>query len=66
MRQGRRCQPRRIWRRSYTGTFDVNFALRYEASELSIRTHQFKPQDLALPDRMGLHPGRGFVANQQP
>ena len=101
-------------RRSYTGTFDVDFALRYEASDLSIRAHQLrvnalqfeglppqpsallaaygpalaeqalqdavlhqlKPQDLALPDGMGLQPGNitvtaqglviGFVAKQQP
>lgn len=101
-------------RRSYTGTFDVDFALRYEASDLSIRAsqlrvnalrfndlppgpsqllaaygpalaeqtlqdavlHTLKPQDLALPDGMGLQPGSitvtasglviGFVAKQQP
>ncbi len=99
-------------RRSYTGTFDVDFALRYEASDLSIRAsqlrvnalrfddlppgpsqllaaygpalaeqtlqdavlHTLKPQDLALPDGMGLQPGSitvtasglviGFVAKQ--
>ena len=82
-------------RLAYTGTFDLDFALRYEASDLSIRAHQlrvntlqfdglppqpsallaaygpalaeqalqdavlhtFKPQDLALPDGMGLQPG---------
>ena len=82
-------------RRSYTGLFDLDFALRYEASDLSIRAHQLrvnslrfddlpprpaalldaygpalaeqtlqdvvlhqlKPQDLTLPDSMGLQPG---------
>ncbi len=82
-------------RRSYNGTFDVDFALRFDASDLSIRAHQLrvnalqfeglppqtsallaaygpslaeqslqdvllhqlKPQDLALPDGMGLQPG---------
>jgi hypothetical protein len=82
-------------RRSYAGVFDLDFALRYEASDLTIRAsqlrvnslrfdglppgpsallsaygpslaeqtlqgvvlHQLKPQDLALPDGMGLQPG---------
>ncbi len=82
-------------RRSYTGEFDLDFALRYEASDQSIRAHQLRvhslrfeglapgqadllnaygpalaeqtlnevvlhrlrPQDLALPDAMGLQPG---------
>ena len=100
-------------RRSYSGSFDVDFALRYQASDLSIRAHQLRvntlrfeglppqpsallaaygpalaeqtlqdavlhqlrPQDLALPDGMGLQPGSisvtaqglviGFVAKQQ-
>ncbi len=81
--------------RSYTGTFDLDFALRYEASDLSIRAHQLRfnslrfaglppdlaellnayglalaqqtlrevvlhqltPQDLALPNGLGLQPG---------
>ena len=89
-------------RRAYTGTFDLDFALRYEASDLSIRAHQlrvnalqfdglppqpsallaaygpalaeqalqgavlhtFKPQDLALPDGMGLQPGSITVTAQ--
>ncbi len=89
-------------RRSYAGTFDVDFALRYEASDLSIRAsqlrvntlrfadlapgpsellaaygptlaeqtlqdvvlHQLKPQDLALPDGMGLQPGSITVTAQ--
>ncbi len=101
-------------RRSYAGTFDVDFALRYEASDLTIRAsqlrvnalrfdglppgpsqllsaygpalaeqtlqdavlHTLKPQDLALPDGMGLQPDKitvtaqglviGFVTKQQP
>ena len=82
-------------RRSYTGAFELDFALRYEASDQSIRAHQLRvnslrfpdlppgpsellnaygpalaeqtlqdvvlhqlrPQDLALPDAMGLQPG---------
>ena len=89
-------------RLAYTGTFDLDFALRYEASDLSIRAHQlrvntlqfdglppqpsallaaygpalaeqalqdavlhtFKPQDLALPDGMGLQPGSITVTAQ--
>ena len=81
-------------RRSYSGSFDVDFALRYQASDRSIRAHQLRvntlrfeglppqpsallaaygpalaeqtlqdavlhqlrPQDLALPDGMGLQP----------
>jgi len=82
-------------RRAYPGTFDLDFALRYEASDMTIRAHQLrvntlqfdgvapevsmllasygpqlaeqalqgavlhtlKPQDLALPDSMGVQPG---------
>ena len=89
-------------RLAYTGTFDLDFALRYEASDLSVRAHQlrvntlqfdglppqpsallaaygpalaeqalqgavlhsFKPQDLALPDGMGLQPGSITVTAQ--
>lgn len=89
-------------RRAYTGAFELDFALRYEASDLSIRAHQlrvntlkfdglgpqpsallaaygpalaeqalqdavlhtFKPQDLALPDGMGLQPGSITVTAQ--
>ncbi|RYX91924.1 MAG: DUF1439 domain-containing protein [Comamonadaceae bacterium] len=102
------------FRRAYPGTFDLDFALRYEASDLSIRAHelrvntlkfeglgaqpsallsaygpqlaqealqdvilhQLKPQDLALPDGMGLQPGSitvtakgltiGFVTKPRP
>jgi hypothetical protein len=88
--------------RSYTGVFDIDFALRYEASDLSIRAHrlrvnsfhleglppgqsallgmygpalaeqalqdvvlhQLSPQDLALPDGMGLQPGSITVTQQ--
>ena len=83
-------------KRSYTGMFDLDFALRYEPSDQSIRAHQLRvnslrfdglaarpselldaygpalaaqalrelvlhqlrPQDLALPDAMGLQPDR--------
>jgi len=82
-------------RRAYPGTFDLDFALRYEASDMTIRAHELrvntlqfegvppevsmllasygpqlaeralqgavlhtlKPQDLALPDSMGVQPG---------
>ena len=82
-------------KRSYSGVFNMDFALRYEASDMTIRAsqlrvnalrfddlppgpsallaaygpslaeqslqnvvlHQLKPQDLALPDGMGLQPG---------
>ena len=101
-------------RRAYPGIFDLDFSLRYEASDLSIRAsqvrvnelrfdglgqqpatllsaygpqlaqqalqdvvlHQLKPQDLALPDGMGLQPGSitvtpkglsiGFVVKPRP
>lgn len=89
-------------RRSYTGGFDVDFALRYEASDHSIRAsemrvnalrfddlpprpaellnaygpalaeqtlrdvvlHKLRPQDLALPDAMGLQPDSITVTAQ--
>ena len=88
--------------RPYTGALDLDFALRYEASDRSIRAyqlrvnslrfddlppssaallnaygprlaeqslrevvlHQLKPQDLALPDAMGLQPGSITVTQQ--
>lgn len=88
--------------RSYTGAFDLDFALRYEASDQSIRAHQLrvnslrfddlppgsaellnaygprlaeqslrevvlhqlKPQDLALPNGLGLEPGTLTVTAQ--
>lgn len=40
--------------RSSTGTFDVDFALRYEASDQSIRAHQLRVNSLRLS---GLPPG---------
>src|ERR1035437_6248567 len=88
--------------RRHTGTFDVDFALRYEASDRTIRAcqlhlghlrftdlqpaaaellsaygsalaaqslqevegQQFRPQDLALPDALGLQPGSITVTDQ--
>lgn len=41
-------------RNSYTGSFDVDFALRYEASDQSIRAHQLRVNSLRLS---GLPPG---------
>ncbi|MEP6772466.1 MAG: DUF1439 domain-containing protein [Polaromonas sp.] len=81
--------------RAYPGTFDLDFALRYEPSDMTVRAHAlrvntlqfdglapqasmllsgygpqlaeqalqgavlhtFKPQELALPDSMGVQPG---------
>ena len=81
--------------RRYSGTFDLDFALRYEARDMTVRAHRLRvhalrfpdlppgpsallgaygpalaeqalgevvlhtlrPQDLALPDAMGLQPG---------
>lgn len=40
--------------RSTTGNFDVDFALRYEASDQSIRAHQLKVNTLSLS---GMPPG---------
>ncbi|SFC60530.1 hypothetical protein SAMN05216344_12453 [Polaromonas sp. OV174] len=89
-------------RRSYSGSFDVDFALRYEASDQTVRAyqlrvkalnfpdlapgpsellkaygpalaeqalqevvlHQLRPQDLALPDAMGLQPGSITVTDK--
>ncbi|MBC7608552.1 MAG: DUF1439 domain-containing protein [Polaromonas sp.] len=91
-----------VLRRNYNGIFDLDFALRFEASDLSIRAHQLRvnslqfeglppqtsvllaaygpalaeqalqgavlhqlrPQDLALPDSMGLQPGSITVTEQ--
>ncbi len=88
--------------RAYTGLFDVDFGLRFEPSDLSLRAtqlrvntlsfdnlapgpaallaaygpqlaeqslqdvvlHQLKPQDLALPDGMGLQPDKITVTAQ--
>ena len=89
-------------RRSHSGSIRVDFALRYEPSDRSIRAvqlhfqslqfpslqpavvellnsygpalaqqslqelvlHQLRPQDLALPDTMGLQPGRITVTDK--
>ena len=37
-------------RRSYAGSFDVDFALRYEASDRTIRAHQLQFKNLQFPD----------------
>jgi hypothetical protein len=37
-------------RRSYTGAFDLDFALRYEASDQSIRAHQLHVNSLRFAD----------------
>jgi hypothetical protein len=37
-------------RRSYSGTFDLDFALRYEASDRSIRAHQLHVNSLRFAD----------------
>ena len=37
-------------RRAYTGTFDLDFALRYEPSDLSIRAHQLRVNALQFDD----------------
>jgi hypothetical protein len=36
-------------RRSYRGSFDVDFALRYEPSDQSIRAHELRVHSLRLP-----------------
>ncbi|MBW8720376.1 MAG: DUF1439 domain-containing protein [Polaromonas sp.] len=89
-------------RRAYPGTFDLDFALRYEASDMTIRAHELrvnalqfdslppqasmllgsygpqlaeqalqgavlhtlKPQDLALPDSMGVQPSTITVTDK--
>jgi len=88
--------------RSHSGTLDVEFALRYEASDRTVRAHQLRlarlqfptlqpgvvalintygpalaeqtllevvvhrmrPQDLALPDSLGLQPGSITVTSE--
>ena len=47
-------------RRSYTGSFDVDFALRYEASDRSIRAHQLQFKNLQFP---GLQLGAAELLN---
>jgi hypothetical protein len=89
-------------RRAYPGTFDLDFALRYQASDMTIRAHELrvnalqfeglppeasmllgsygpqlaeqalqgavlhtlKPQDLALPDSMGVQPSTITVTDK--
>jgi hypothetical protein len=89
-------------RRAYPGTFDLDFALRYEASDMTVRAHELrvnalqfdglppqasmllgsygpqlaeqalqgavlhtlKPQDLALPDSMGVQPSTITVTDK--
>ena len=46
--------------RSYTGEFDLDFALRYEASDQSIRAHQLHVNSLRFPD---LPPGPSELLN---
>lgn len=41
-------------RRSYTGSFDIDFRLRYEASDQSIRAHDLRAHSFRLP---GVDPG---------
>ncbi|SFU70234.1 hypothetical protein SAMN05216350_10431 [Polaromonas sp. YR568] len=91
-----------VLRRAYPGTFDLDFALRYEASDMTIRAHELrvnalqfdglppqasmllgsygpqlaeqalqgavlhtlKPQDLALPDSMGVQPSTITVTDK--
>jgi hypothetical protein len=36
-------------RRTYRGSFDVDFALRYEASDLSIRAHELRAHSFRIP-----------------
>ncbi|HPW30459.1 MAG TPA: DUF1439 domain-containing protein [Rhodoferax sp.] len=88
--------------RTHQGTLDVEFALRYEATDRTVRAHQLRfrrllfptlqpsvvallntygpalaqqtllevvvhtlrPQDLALPDALGMQPGRMTVTNE--
>ena len=47
-------------RRSYTGAFELDFALRYEASDQSIRAHQLRVNSLRFPD---LPPGPAELLN---
>jgi hypothetical protein len=47
-------------RRSYAGAFDVDFGLRYEASDQSIRAHQLRVNSLRFPD---LPPGPSELLN---
>ncbi len=42
-------------RRAYTGSFELDFALRYEASDLSVRAHQLRVHNLQF-DGLGPQP----------
>ena len=46
--------------RAYTGVFDLDFALRYEPADLSIRAHQLRVNWLRL---QGLPPGQAALLN---
>ena len=47
-------------RRSYSGAFDLDFALRYEASDRTVRAHQLRLRSLQFP---GLPPGPAELLN---
>ena len=47
-------------RRSYTGSFDVEFSLRYEASDRTLRAHRLRVRSLRFP---GLAPNALEVLN---
>ena len=47
-------------RRSYSGAFDLDFALRYEASDRTVRAHQLRLRSLQFPD---LPPGPAELLN---
>ena len=47
-------------RRSHTGTFDVDFALRYETADLTIRAYRLNFQNLRIP---GLQPQASELIN---
>ena len=47
-------------RRSYSGAFDLDFALRYEASDRTIRAHQLRVRSLRFAD---LPPGTSDLLN---
>jgi hypothetical protein len=46
--------------RSYTGAFDLDFALRYEASDQTLRAHQLRVNSLRFAD---LPPGQAELLN---
>lgn len=49
-----------VLRRSYSGAFEVDFGLRYEASDQTIRAHQLRVNALRFPD---LPPGPAELLN---